>query len=222
MTSITQPDNASSYRNQDQNQDRDHETLLAAGALLWLHGVKSTPSVFSDGNLTEFLTHNTRDPWTGTPFQGYVHMDPKQKGEFGERFVERYASLRGFLVERAATSTAPYDRIIGGHRTEIKFSLAMRHRDGGVTPNRFIINHAAKGKDWDRFIFVCINGGDEQDWVVKWFTKADFISHLETNEDCLFRKQQGGKNGGNDDYMCSGARAERLIGQAWVKPFNEW
>ncbi len=195
-----------------------------AHALLALASPKAKPrptSVFADGVLAKFLADNTRDPWMATPFQGYVHMDPKQKGEFGEQFVERYAQLQGHMVARAKTSTAPYDRIINGHRTEIKFSLAMRNREGGISPNRFIINHAAKGKDWDRFIFVCINGPLESDWVIKWFSKADFLSHLDSS-DCLFREQQGGRSGGNDDYMCSGAKAERLISQPWVQPFSLW
>ena len=184
-------------------------------------------SIFSDGFLQDFLFQNLKDPWIGTPFQGYVNVDPKQKGEFGEEFVERFAKRSGFSVDRAPTSTAPYDRIIGGYRTEIKFSLAYKSNAGkagalwplGIVPNRFMINHVAKGKEWDRLIFVCINGPEEKDWIVKWFKRDDFITHLNSKE-CLFRTQQGGKKGGNDDYICQ--HGERLIEQPWVKDFSEW
>ena len=44
-------------------------------------------SIFEDGSLRDYINQNVQDPWIGTPFQDYVFMAPKQKGEFGERFV---------------------------------------------------------------------------------------------------------------------------------------
>ena len=62
--------------------------------------------IFKDGSLQEYINQNTQDPWVGTNFEGYVFMSPKQKGEFGERFVHKYMELLEYRLERAATSTA--------------------------------------------------------------------------------------------------------------------
>ena len=178
-------------------------------------------SVWDDGVLTDFLETKNDDPWVESKFKGYIYLTPKQKGNFGECFVERYAKLHRHEVVRPTTpSNGPYDRIIGGYKTEIKFSLTM----GKKKPNRFIINHVARGKDWDRLIFVCINGPSDSEWEIKWFNKEDFINHLELlgSEECLFRRQQGGSKGGNDDFMCSGKNPEQLISQSWVHSFSEW
>ena len=47
-------------------------------------------AIFEDGSLTDYISQNAQDPWKGTSFEGYVFMSPKQKGEFGERFVSKY------------------------------------------------------------------------------------------------------------------------------------
>ena len=87
-------------------------------------------SIFEDGSLQDYINQNAQDPWIGTPFQGYVFMSPKQKGEFGERFVSKLMTLSGSEVKRAKTSTAGHDRVIDGILTEIKFSLATRDKKG--------------------------------------------------------------------------------------------
>ena len=196
----------------------------------------SGSSVWNDGVLATFIQESIHDPWEGTAFQGYVHMGASHKGKFGEMLVERFFAHRGHTVQRAPTSTCPYDRMIDDHKTEIKFSLAPKnntkqHRlsswdEGGVLPNRPNINHAAEGKDWDRFVFVCINGPSEEDWVIRWFSKADFVTYIHETQDsemsCLFSPQQGGKSADNDDYMCLGVKAEKLISEPWVRKYETW
>jgi hypothetical protein len=90
-------------------------------------------SIFEDGSLQDYINQNAQDPWVDTPFQGYVFMSPKQKGEFGERFVSKFFESVLFCdVKRAKTSTAGHDRVIDNILTEIKFSLATRNKKGGV------------------------------------------------------------------------------------------
>ena len=55
---------------------------------------------------------------------------------------------------------------------------------------------------------------DEKDGRFAWFTKEDFIKHLES-DDCLFAHQQGGKSIENDDYICT--KVSELLAQDWVK-----
>ena len=52
------------------------------------------------------------DPWVGTPFEGYVFMSPKQKGESPSAFRVQVHGEYALEVKRAATSTAGHDRVI--------------------------------------------------------------------------------------------------------------
>ena len=175
--------------------------------------------MFADGSLQNYISKNLADPWIGTPFQGYVYMSPKQKGEFGERFTSKYLSYLGHNVEKAETSTAGHDRVVDDILTEIKFSLATRNRSkGGVVFDKFIINHVSSGKDWERLIFVGIND-KEEDMRVVWFTKEDFNNHIKS-DNSLFNVQQGGKSVGNDDYICT--KVDSLLQCDWVKSINLW
>lgn len=175
-------------------------------------------SIFEDGSLQDYINQNAKDPWIGTPFEGYVFMSPKQKGEFGERFVSKYFESRGYEVKRAKTSTAGHDRVINAILAEIKFALAIRDKNGGVKEDQFIINHVSKDKDWERLVFFGINNTEEGSRLF-WFTKEDFLNHLES-DDCLFAAQQGGKSIGNDDYICT--KVNRLVECSFVRSISEW
>ena len=171
--------------------------------------------VSADPELKAFINQNINDPWENTRFRGYVHMGAKQKGEYGERCVSGYAKRHGLDVQRAPTSTAGHDRVIGGIRTEIKFSLANKDKKNNEVKNdTFVINHVAEKKDWERLIFLGINFNAPYKCI--WFTKEDFQEHLKA-PDCCFNPQQGGKKGGNDDYMCSGGNLKSLFTKSFVK-----
>ena len=175
-------------------------------------------NLFADGTLRSYIDSNLNDPWVGTPFEGYVFMSPKQKGEFGERFVSKFMENMLCEVKRAATSTAGHDRVIDNIRTEIKFALATRARKGGVVVDKFIINHVSVCKDWERLIFCGINPSDS-DLRIFYITKEDFEAHLKS-DNCLFNVQQGGQNGGNDDYICTNVAA--LMQTAIARPIVQW
>ena len=175
-------------------------------------------TLFEDGSLQDYISQNAQDPWTNTPFEGYVFMSPKQKGEFGERFVSKFFENMFCDVKRAKTSTAGHDRVISNILTEIKFSLATRDKKGSVKKDSFIINHVSRDKDWERLIFCGINM-EESDARIVWFTKEDFLAHIESDE-CLFAHQQGGKSIENDDYICT--KVKELLQQDWVKNITEW
>ena len=175
--------------------------------------------MFADGSLQNYIEQNLEDPWQRTPFEGYVFMSPKQKGEFGERFTSKYLTHLGCNVKRAKTSTAGHDRVFDDILTEIKFSLAIRNRSkGGVIFDKFIINHVSSGKDWERLVFVGVNE-NEEDLRVIWFTKEDFNNHI-ASSNSLFKVQQGGKGVGNDDYICTNVK--NLLECEWVKSISVW
>ena len=122
------------------------------------------------------------------------------------------------ITSETATSTAGHDRVIDEILTEIKFSLATRDKKGGAVTDKFIINHVSVSKDWERLIFCGINP-DESEARIVFFTKEDFVAHLES-DDCLFNVQQGGKKGGNDDYICTNVAA--LLECDFVRPITQW
>lgn len=179
-----------------------------------------TDEIFEDSSLSNYIISNFSDPWKNTPFEGYVKLDPKKKGEFGERFVDAIMRSHGHVVERAKTSTAGHDRVINGIRVEIKFSLASRNKEGGVNFDTFIINHISKKKDWERLIFAGINEHLSEKNRFLFFDKKDFIKHLKS-KNSLFNNQQGGKKIDNDDYMCT--KVKELMQQPWVKTgIKQW
>ena len=175
-------------------------------------------SIFSTGTLRNYIDANVQDPWEDTEFKGYVYMSPKQKGEFGERFVSYYMLITDRAVKRAETSTAGHDRIIDGIKTEIKFSLATRNKKGGVNKDKFIINHVSVGKDWERLIFCGINP-DEKDARIVFITKEDFEAHLKS-DNCLFNVLEVCKSICNDDYICT--KVADLLECDFVQDISKW
>ena len=189
----------------------------------------------NDNELKDSIKINLFDPWINTLFEGYVFLDPKQKGNYGELFVTKCMIFRGYKVDKTKKNNGPYDRYISRKPienltvseknymipTEIKFSLAQKDvKTKSIKKNTFVINHIGIGKHWERLIFVCINGENEKDWLIKWFSKVDLENYLKHNT--LFSRQQGGKNGGNDDWMCSGYNAIQLIKESWVHDIRNW
>jgi hypothetical protein len=180
-------------------------------------------TIFEDGSLQDFILQKTQDPWIGTPFERYVFMASKTMGEFGESFVSKYFEIMGSKVERAETSTDGYDRVIDGILTEIKFSLANRAYKKGIAyakKDQFMINHLAKGKNWDRVVIFAINPVFEESHLV-WFNKEDFINNVDKG-DCGIQKQQGGDPADNDDYFCTNNNITKLVQCDWVKSVKEW
>ncbi len=62
----------------------------------------------------------TDNPWLGSPFQWILSVPSRTKGAIAENLVAGWCAAKGFDVVRPKNSDA--DRIIHGHRIEIKFS----------------------------------------------------------------------------------------------------
>lgn len=186
---------------------------------------KTLDYIFRSRTLTGYIKSNLNDPWVGTNFADYVFLTPKHKGHFGEHFVSIFLKQLGFEVKPATgahSSTAGYDRIVNDKKIEIKFSLATRSKTTttGVKKDSFVINHISKDKDWDRLVFCGINK-NPNDIRLFWFSKEDFITHLNSGEKSCFKKQQGGNKLKNDDYICT--KINTLREYAWVhEDFSEF
>jgi hypothetical protein len=66
--------------------------------------------------------------WSGSPFAWIKTRPSRQIGAIGERLVSDWCESKSFEVERTGDSDA--DRLINGHRIEIKFSTLWS--DNGI------------------------------------------------------------------------------------------
>lgn len=64
------------------------------------------------------------DPWLGSPFEWILKVPSRTKGAIGELLVEEWARAKGLDVRRSPSSNA--DRIINGHRIEVKMSTLWK------------------------------------------------------------------------------------------------
>ena len=180
-------------------------------------------SVLQDIQLKDLLNKKP-DPWVGTPYEGYVYINNKIKGKYGELFIEKLMVSHSHTVK--PKNDAGHDRIIDGIPTEIKFSLAMQDSKNPTQTikDQFIFNHIAKNKPWDRCILVGVNYNCDP--IIKWFTKKDFLSLVDSGplfDQCnFFQRQQSGNKGSNDDWMLTSNKWNTFLQQPWVKDITEW
>ena len=175
--------------------------------------------LIGDSEWTRLNRHN--DNWLSDPvFKNYHKLGNKQKGVAGEYFVEQVMKRMGFAV--TPPSDPGHDRTIGGVKAEIKFSLAVSKGDR-IISDKFIINHVAVGKDWERLIFCGINPEDSfaDRMRMFYFDKADFAEYIRKNGATgVFKHQQSGQKIGNDDYICT--KFGEFIRLPFVKSINDW
>ena len=182
-------------------------------------------SIFNDLELISLLSEDI-DPWLTTPLKGYVYKNNKVKGKYGELFAKKIMMKYNHTVSSAPTATAGYDlNISNGIKTEIKFSVANRNSKNKalVSNDVFTFNHLSTDKDWDRVILIGLNLNDGQCAdSVAWFTKPDFIASTLPNN--YFKRQQGGKNGMNNDWMFSTnpIKWQKFLKESWVHPITSW
>lgn len=82
------------------------------------------PEVLELANLSETLQRDyvstAGDPWEGSPFGWILRTPSRTKGAIGEKLVSAWCALKEFDVVKSRSTDA--DRIIEGHRVEIKLS----------------------------------------------------------------------------------------------------
>lgn len=172
--------------------------------------------VFNRPRHKRYLQDNSVDYWEDTVFAGYTLLNTKQKGIYGEMVVSDIMEDVGYIVHRRRNSG--HDLVIDGHTTEVKFSLSQSdQKTRVVSHNTFTINHVATHKKWSRLIFYGVNINFQN--VSFWFTKEDFVNVL-----CgkFFKRQQGGEDGKNDDFMCTDRKVMALSKSSYVRSLREW
>lgn len=94
--------------------------------------------------------------WEGSPFQWIQTLHSKQIGTVGEILVSNWAIEKGFEVKRALNSDA--DRIINGHRIEIKYSSLWRN--GTYTFQQL------RDQEYDYCLWIGVSPFDVHAWLV--------------------------------------------------------
>lgn len=163
---------------------------------------------FSDKKVQEFISAYADDPYVGTELEGYRYLHPKQKGKIGEEVSRVIMEENGWEVTNP-TNTG-HDRIVGGIKTEVKFSVA----------NPMMINHLSVGKDWERLLFIGVDSPENIDNPTIFFIyKEDFLNMID-EEHPAFKNQQGGKKLNNDDYIVPNVNF--LLADKRVKDVAQW
>ena len=159
-------------------------------------------------------SHLKENPWNNTALERYTYLDPKNKGSVGEEIIKTYVQENCPQAKITKRLSPGHDAIINGYRTEMKFSVATKRNMN----YQFTFNHIGIEKDWDRIIFMGING-DLNEKVV-WFTKEDILEILKTST-CLAH-QQGGNSSKNDDYISANKNSQILMNHPLAKSINQW
>ena len=174
----------------------------------------------------EYITSNLNDFWKDTKFKGYKYLDPKQKGNLGEKWIANYLRKRGHNVEipkftKEVGNNGPYDLIIDGRNTEVKFGLSHTdNKKGFVKTDVFSINHVSFCKEWDYFLFIGINLNTQN--RIAWMTKDDFGNILKYTGRDYFNQQQAGKQHKNDDYFSMNKKPLKWIESKYSRRWEEW
>jgi len=161
-----------------------------------------------------------RNNWKTDPiFSNYPYLSNKQKGVVGEHFAAKIFEHAGYSVDKPTTTG--HDWLIGGVKTEIKFSLAVS-KGCKIIPDKYIINHVSMDKDWDRLVHFGVNPENDSlaRYRIYWMHRPDFIRYMKQEKDPLFKHQQGGKKIENDDYICTNHKV--FVELPFVHSIEQW
>lgn len=114
---------------------------------------------------SEYIKEGEIDPWAESPFGWIKLLRSRQIGRVGEQLVAGWCAAKGLDVVRSPDSEA--DRIIGGRRVEIKFSILWA---SGVYKFQQI-----RDQDYEVAICLGISPFDASCWVVP---KAELLERL--------------------------------------------
>lgn len=109
------------------------------------------------------------DPWEGSPFAWIKTRPSRQVGAIGEQLIAGWCAAKGADIMRSRTSD--YDRLINGHRMEIKFSTLWA---SGVYKFQQI-----RDQNYDHLICLGLSPWDASCWVLpKELLRRHVIGHM--------------------------------------------
>ena len=139
------------------------------------------------------------DPWNGSPFKWILSISSRQKGAVGEALVAGWSAAKGFDVVRTGDSAA--DRVIEGHRVEIKFSTLWA--SGGFKFQQI------RDQRYEYCFCIGVSPFDAQAWLLpKDVLREHVIGHM---------GQHTGASGRDTAWL--GFPADKPYD--WMKPYGE-
>jgi hypothetical protein len=136
------------------------------------------------------------DMWIGSPFAWVQPLSSRTKGAVAEKIVEAWAKGQGFSVGRGRSSDT--DRIIHGHRIEIKYS-----REWAKGTYRF---QQIRDQQYDYIFLLGLRPQDVQAWLIpksyftKWFSAVydpDAISIARSRGESTWPEYLSPQHGGS-------------------------
>lgn len=95
--------------------------------------------------------------WEGSPFQWITRLSSKRIGAVGELLVQNWCQEKGYKVRRPIGSSS-YDRVINGHRVEIKYSK--------LWDNRTYRFQQLRNQDFDFYFWIGVSPRNVQAWFI--------------------------------------------------------
>ncbi len=138
------------------------------------------------------------DPWAGSPFAWIRSQKSRRVGKIGEQLVSGFLAARNFDVAHTGDSQA--DRLINGHRAEIKFSTLW---ETGVYKFQQVRN-----QDYEFAICLGVSPFDAHCWALP---KSILLQHV------IGKLGQHGGAGGQDTAWIS---LTPDAPQPWMKPYG--
>lgn len=109
------------------------------------------------------------DAWAGSPFEWILNVPSRTKGAVGEKLVAGWAATKDFDVTKPPSSQA--DRVVNGHRIEIKFSTLWR--TGGYKFQQI------RDQNYDYCLCLGLSPFDAHAWLLpKSVLKEYVIGHM--------------------------------------------
>ena len=142
------------------------------------------------------------DPWSGSPFGWLKRRPSRQVGAIGELLIERWLQTNGVPVVRPPDSDA--DRIVAGHRAEIKLSTLW-----ATGHYKF---QQLRDQDYEFAILMGISPHDAHCWVIP---KPDLI-RLWKVEHAISAQHNSGHGGTDTAWM----DVDPANPPEWLRPFG--
>ena len=105
------------------------------------------------------------DPWAGSPFAWIRREKSRRVGKIGEQLVSGFLAARDFDIARTGDSAA--DRLVNGHRVEVKFSTLWEN--GQYKFQQF------RDQDYELAVCLGVSPFDAHCWVL---TKRALRAHV--------------------------------------------
>lgn len=143
----------------------------------------------------DYIQEGAIDPWADSPFDWIRGLKSRRVGKVGEQLVSGWCAAKGFDVVRSPDADA--DRIIGGHRMEIKFSTLW---ESGIYNFQQL-----RDQNYEYAVCLGISPFDAGCWIVP---KTELLQRLPT--------QHGGTRGSDTRWLQFPAAAP----PAWLAPYG--